>query len=43
MGAVVTKDVPPCAVVGGNPATVLKYRDIEKYNQLKAENKFVNV
>ena len=35
MGAVVTKDVPPCAVVGGNPAKVLKYRDIEVYNKLK--------
>lgn len=43
MGAVVTKDVPPCAVVGGNPAKVLKYRDIEKYNQLKTENKFIEV
>ena len=43
MGAVVTKDVPPCAVVGGNPAKVLKYRNIEKYNKLKAENKFIKV
>ncbi len=25
-GSVVTKDVPPYAVVGGNPAKVLKYR-----------------
>lgn len=25
-GAVVTKDVPPYAIVGGNPAKVLKYR-----------------
>ncbi len=38
-GSVVTKDVPSCAVVGGNPATVLKYRNEEKYLQLKAENK----
>ena len=40
MGSVVTKDVPSCAVVGGNPAKVLKYRNVEKYNQLKIENKF---
>lgn len=26
-GAVVTKDVPPYAIVGGNPATVIKYRN----------------
>ena len=25
-GAVVTKDVPPYAIVGGNPAKVLRYR-----------------
>ncbi|QLS55327.1 MULTISPECIES: CatB-related O-acetyltransferase [Citrobacter] len=33
-GAVVTKDVPPYAVVGGNPAKIIKYRlpvgDIER-------------
>lgn len=26
-GSVVTKDVPPLAIVGGNPAKILKYRD----------------
>ena len=39
-GAVVTKDVPKCAIVGGNPAKVIKYRDIEHYNKLKEEKKF---
>lgn len=38
-GSVVTKDVPPCAVVGGNPAKILKYRNIEKYNELAAGDK----
>ena len=37
-GAVVTKDVPPYAVVGGNPATFIKYRfpepDIERLLKL---------
>ena len=35
----VTKDVPPLAVVGGNPAKVIKYRNEESYNRLKAEGK----
>ena len=38
-GAVVTKDVPPYAVVGGVPAQIIKYRfleaDIEKLLALK--------
>lgn len=34
--ACVTKNVPPLAVVGGCPARVFKYRDVEKYNSLKA-------
>lgn len=34
MGSVVTKDVPACAVVGGNPARILKERDHEHYKQL---------
>ena len=39
-GSVVCKDVPECAIVGGNPAKVIKYRDKEHYFKLKAEGKF---
>lgn len=39
-GSVVTKDVPPLAIVGGNPAKVIKYRDSEHYYRLKSEGKF---
>ena len=39
MGAVVTKDVPKGAVVAGNPARIIKYRDLDKYEQLKKDNK----
>lgn len=38
-GAIVTKDVPPFAVVGGNPAKVIKYRDKDKYLELKKQGK----
>lgn len=40
MGSVVTKDVDSCAIVGGNPAKVIKFRDKEKYEKLKIEGKF---
>lgn len=39
-GAVVTKDVPDFAVVGGNPAEVIKYRDIQNFEKLKAKQSF---
>ncbi|MDO4184379.1 MAG: acyltransferase [Rhodospirillales bacterium] len=39
-GAVVHGDIPSGAIVGGNPAKVFKYRDMERFNQLKAEQKF---
>lgn len=34
-GAVVTKDVPPCAIIGGSPAKVIKYRDMDLFYELK--------
>ena len=40
-GAVVVKDVPKYAIVGGNPAQIIKYRDIDHYEKLKSENKFL--
>ena len=39
-GAVVVKDVPPYAIVGGNPAKVIKYRDIEHFQALKENKQF---
>lgn len=38
-GSVVVKDVPAFAVVGGNPAKVIKYRDKDKYMELKKQGK----
>ncbi len=38
-GAVVVKDVPPFAIVGGNPAKILKYRDLTHYQELKNKNR----
>lgn len=37
-GAVVSKDVPDYAVVVGNPAKVVKYRDKEVFEKLYNEN-----
>ncbi|MBO5676387.1 MAG: acyltransferase [Bacteroidaceae bacterium] len=31
--SVITKDVPAFAVVGGNPAKIIKFRDIERYHE----------
>ena len=39
-GSVVCKDVPPFAIVGGNPASIIKYRNIEHYNLLKEKGLF---
>lgn len=40
LGAVVTRDVPPLAIVGGNPAKVIKYRNQDHYNFLKKAGQF---
>jgi|JI6StandDraft_1071083.scaffolds.fasta_scaffold04308_8 maltose O-acetyltransferase len=41
-GAVISKDVPDGAIVGGNPAKVLKFRNLEKFeNLLKEKSPFV--
>lgn len=40
MGSVVTKDVPFCAVVGGNPARIIKFRDKERFERLKSDGAF---
>ena len=40
-GSVVHGEIPPCAIAGGNPAKVFKYRDLEHFNKLKSEGKFL--
>lgn len=39
-GSVVVNDIPKYAIVGGSPAKVFKYRDIEHYEKLKKERRF---
>lgn len=41
IGSVVVKDVPEMAIVGGNPAKVIKYRDKQHYEKLIKENKYL--
>jgi len=36
-GSVVTKDIPDYAIVGGNPAKIIKYRNISSFQKLKEE------
>jgi len=40
-GSVVSGKIPDYAIAGGAPAKVFKYRDIEHFKKLKAENKFL--
>lgn len=39
-GSVITKNVPPLAFVAGNPAEVKRYRDPERYLELKRQGRF---
>tara|TARA_B100001250_G_scaffold52689_1_gene41047 strand:+ start:5144 stop:5308 length:165 start_codon:yes stop_codon:yes gene_type:complete len=34
------KDVPPYAIMGGNPGKIIKNRNVDHYKKLKAEKKF---
>lgn len=40
MGSVLTKDVPPLAIVSGNPADVAGYRDSNHFQKLKQDKAF---
>lgn len=37
-GAVVSRDIPACGVAVGNPARVVRHRNTEKFEKLRAEN-----
>ena len=39
-GSLVTKDVPSCAIVGGNPAKIIGYRNKDKYAELDKAEKY---
>mgnify|MGYP001172363534 CR=1 FL=1 len=40
-GSVVTRDVPPLAIVGGAPAKILRERPADEYRRLRNEGKFL--
>ncbi|MDH4944069.1 acyltransferase [Sulfurimonas sp. C5] len=39
-GSVVTKNIPDYAVIGGNPAKIIKFRDIDEFQKLKSSGEF---
>jgi acetyltransferase-like isoleucine patch superfamily enzyme len=41
MGSVVTKNIPPLAIVGGNPAKIIKFRSLKKYLEIKKTGNFM--
>lgn len=42
LGSVVLQDVPPLAIVAGNPAQILTYRSKPDYERLKSEGKAID-
>jgi acetyltransferase-like isoleucine patch superfamily enzyme len=40
-GSCVVGDIPKCAIAGGHPAVVFKTRDVDHYERLKREGKFL--
>lgn len=40
-GSVVHGKIPPYSIVGGNPAKVFKYRNIEHFKNLKEQKRFL--
>jgi acetyltransferase-like isoleucine patch superfamily enzyme len=42
-GSVVTRNVPDYAIVGGNPASLIKYRNIKRFLDLKRSGKFLGL
>jgi len=43
MGSVITKNVPPLAIVIGNPAQIVMYRDKAHFYECKASGKFQTI
>ncbi len=40
-GSVVVDEIPACSIAGGHPAKVFKKRDIEHYDRLKREKRYM--
>ena len=40
-GSVVFEHIPRCAIVRGNPAVIIGFRDVEIFNELESSGKFM--